>query len=177
MMSESFAKGRPELIAPQTEIGRGIRSFLGKIKKEPISRLRARYVSLFDFSEKTTLDLTFHMFGEERDRSQKAQRGSALLLLKSIYSESGFEPTNSDLSDYLPTVLEFVSMAPKDQAVKVAKLIMEPLLVLERHVKASTEGEAGGYAPLLEACVAALNQFISVADNAHGRKESTGARE
>ncbi len=152
-----------EAIVPQVEIRQAILHFLVEAKKESISRLRAKYVSLFDFSDKTTLNLTYHLFGEERDRTQKTRRGSALLLLKSLYSEVGLQPNNIELSDYLPMALDFVAIAPKDQAVKVAKLIREPAIVLERNLKDLEAREGREYALLLNACIIALNEFISIA--------------
>ena len=157
-------------IVPKPEIKRGILGFLTEIKKESLSRLRREYVSLFDFSDKTTLNLTYHMFGEERDRTQKVQRGGALLLLKSLYSESGFQPSNIELPDYLPMTLEFVAIAPKDQGVRVAQLIREPVAILERNLKDLKTKEGMKYVLLLAACILALNEFILTAGKAGGSR-------
>lgn len=163
MIDGSIPEEKLDAIVPQVEIRRGILSFLTEIKKESVSRLGTKYVALFDFSDKTTLNLTYHIFGEERDRTQKAQRGCALLLLKSLYSEYGFQPNNIELADYLPMALEFVAIAPKDQGVKVAELIREPVAVLERNLKELETREGREYAQLLDVCIVALNEFVSIA--------------
>jgi nitrate reductase delta subunit len=64
------------------------------------------YVETFDFAKRQSLHLTFHTEGDRR------QRGMALLALKRSYAEAGFEPTDLELPDYLPLMLEFAALAP-----------------------------------------------------------------
>lgn len=161
MIANSEISENDLVAVPKGEIRQNIKKFLIGIRKEPISALCKRYVSLFDFSEKTSLNMTYHIFGEERDRTQKAQRGAALLLLKSLYSEAGFEPSSQDLSDFLPMTLEFVAIAPIDQGTKVAELIREPLMVLRTNLKEIGTEVGRLYGLLLDACNVSLSEFIS----------------
>lgn len=70
--------------------------------------LEALYVQTFDFSDSTTLYLTAHELGDNR------QRGAALLELRYLLRAGGFEPDGAELPDYLPLLLEFVACAPPD---------------------------------------------------------------
>jgi nitrate reductase delta subunit len=69
--------------------------------------LQAEYVDTFDFTRRSALHLTYHRFGDRR------QRGMALLALKQRYTAAGLELTDSELPDYLPVMLEFAVLAPE----------------------------------------------------------------
>jgi nitrate reductase delta subunit len=74
----------------------------------PRLALAALYVATFDFGEPTALYLTAHELGDSR------RRGSALLALRSMLRAAGFEPTDTELPDYLPLLFEFLASAPED---------------------------------------------------------------
>lgn len=61
------------------------------------------YVELFDHSRATSLHLFEHLHGEARDR------GQAMVELKHIYEQGGFELSPRELPDYLPVLLEYLS--------------------------------------------------------------------
>jgi len=63
----------------------------------------ARYVALFDRGRATSLHLFEHLYGESRDR------GDAMVDLKRLYERAGFSLTTSELPDYLPVLLEYLS--------------------------------------------------------------------
>jgi nitrate reductase molybdenum cofactor assembly chaperone NarJ/NarW len=65
--------------------------------------LEERYVELFDRGRSTSLHLFEHVHGESRDR------GTAMVELKEIYAKAGYHLAASELPDYLPVVLEFLS--------------------------------------------------------------------
>lgn len=68
--------------------------------------LRERYVADFDLASRTSLYLTYHRFGDRRER------GRALIALKRLYREAGWELEHWELPDYLPLVLEFAAVEP-----------------------------------------------------------------
>jgi nitrate reductase delta subunit len=76
-------------------------------RDEPADDLQARYVETFDFSRRSSLYLTYHTFGDRR------QRGMALVALKERYGAAGFDVSGGELPDYLPLVLEFAALAPE----------------------------------------------------------------
>jgi nitrate reductase delta subunit len=68
---------------------------------------RERYVADLDLRAGTSLYLTHHRFGDRRDR------GRALVALKRLYREAGWEIGHWELPDYLPLVLELASADPE----------------------------------------------------------------
>jgi nitrate reductase delta subunit len=68
------------------------------------------YVDLFDRGRATSLHLFEHVHGESRDR------GQAMVGLKAQYRKAGLHLASSELPDYLPVVLEYLSMRPIEEA-------------------------------------------------------------
>ena len=71
---------------------------------------QARYVALFDHSRSLSLHLYEHSHGESRDR------GQAMVNLLNHYRANGLEPGTSELPDFLPLFLEFLSTQPAGEA-------------------------------------------------------------
>lgn len=68
------------------------------------------YVALFDRGRAVSLHLFEHVHGESRDR------GQAMVDLRDRYERQGLEITASELPDYLPLFLEYLSTLPPEQA-------------------------------------------------------------
>ena len=68
------------------------------------------YVELFDRGRSTSLHLFEHVHGDSRDR------GPAMIDLCKTYQAAGLFLAPSELPDYLPAVLEFVSTQPPREA-------------------------------------------------------------
>ena len=86
---------------------RELRRFLDWYCEQPGDELQARYVETFDFAKRASLHLTYHTFGDRR------QRGMALLNLKQRYGAAGLDLLDGELPDYLPVMLEFAALAPE----------------------------------------------------------------
>lgn len=67
------------------------------------------YVALFDRGRAVSLHLFEHVHGESRDR------GQAMVDLRDRYERQGLEITASELPDYLPLFLEYLSILPPEQ--------------------------------------------------------------
>jgi nitrate reductase delta subunit len=89
---------------PQVEQRERCVSFLDYLGNEPLIRLQEEYTATFDFNPATSLNLTYHMWGDSRER------GNALSEFNRLYHKAGYERSNDDLTDYLPLVLEFLSI-------------------------------------------------------------------
>ena len=72
--------------------------------------LEERYVGLFDRGRLTSLNLFEHVHGESRER------GPAMVDLKQLYQRAGLRMTTRELPDYLPALLEFLSLRPEPEA-------------------------------------------------------------
>jgi nitrate reductase molybdenum cofactor assembly chaperone NarJ/NarW len=111
----------------------------------PADELQARYVETFDFSRRACLYLTYHLFGDRR------QRGMALLTLKQRYAAHGFELGEGELPDYLPVVLEFAALAG-EPGLEILRRNREPLEL----VRSALHADASPWASLLDAVCAPL---------------------
>ncbi|WP_417485723.1 nitrate reductase molybdenum cofactor assembly chaperone [Maricaulis sp.] len=96
------------LIAPKE--GAGVTKLIEELASQDLYELQARYVDLFDRSRALSLHLFEHVHGESRDR------GQAMVDLKALYESHGLEITASELPDFLPLFLEYLSQRPLDEA-------------------------------------------------------------
>ena len=72
--------------------------------------LQENYVATFDRNPSHSLHLFEHIHGESRDR------GSAMIDLLNEYWKVDFDASSSELPDYVPLFLEFLSLLPADEA-------------------------------------------------------------
>ncbi len=85
-------------------------SFAAYLQTRPLLRLKEEYSRHFDLNPAASLNLTYHRFGDGRER------GTALVQLLRAYREAGYEPATRELPDYLPLVLEFLAICPEAAA-------------------------------------------------------------
>lgn len=86
-----------------------LRGFVdGLLASEPM-QAQERWLELFDRGRAMSLLLFEHIHGESRDR------GQAMVDLASTYRGHGFELGVKQLPDYLPVVLEYLSMRPAEE--------------------------------------------------------------
>jgi len=95
---------------PPRGIRREIAEFVAELASGDRYDLQERYVSLFDRSRALSLHLFEHVHGESRDR------GQAMVDLLATYARRGVRVVDSELPDYLPAFLEFLSLASPDEA-------------------------------------------------------------
>lgn len=88
----------------------GLLAFLAANELIP---LQENYVATFDRTPSQALHLFEHIHGESRDR------GQAMVDLLQEYQRHGFEPGISELPDYVPLFLEFLSLVPAAEAEKL----------------------------------------------------------
>lgn len=141
---------REELCAAAVELGDGaqagaIRAFAAWWRDEPGDALQAAYVETFDFSRRSSLYLTYHVFGDRR------QRGMALLTLKQRYAAAGLDVADAELPDYLPLVLEAAALEP-DLGLEVLHRYRDSVEL----VRASLHADGSPWAPLLDAVALTL---------------------
>jgi nitrate reductase delta subunit len=110
-----------ENVVPSAERA-AIDRLLAELAKDDIYALQERYFMLFDRSRTLSLHLFEHVHGESRDR------GQAMADLIELYRGHGFEPTASELPDFLPLFLEFLSLLPGHEA---QALLAEPAGILQ----------------------------------------------
>jgi nitrate reductase delta subunit len=104
-------------------------SFLKAIGDISLDELEQNYVDLFDFNPACSLSLSYLKAGEQRER------GQILVELKGLYKDFGYEMTDEELSDYLPVVLEFASVAPLQISANLLGSMREPIEKLKNELE------------------------------------------
>ena len=83
--------------------------FLGWLRATPPSDVAEHYVRTFDLRRRCALYLTYYRYGDTR------KRGMAMVVFKTAYRDAGFVPSEEELPDYLPMVLEFASLSERGE--------------------------------------------------------------
>jgi nitrate reductase delta subunit len=83
---------------------------IGEIADGDLLDLQERYLLLFDRTRSLSLHLFEHVHGESRDR------GQAMIDLQRLYEKNGLAIGASELPDFLPLFLEFLSTRPTGEA-------------------------------------------------------------
>ncbi|MCX3059536.1 nitrate reductase molybdenum cofactor assembly chaperone [Streptomyces beihaiensis] len=79
-------------------------AFLARADRERPLDLAAHYTSVFDTRSRRCLYLTWWTDGDTRNR------GLSLVRVKQTYRDHGWVPTEEELPDFLPVMLEFAAM-------------------------------------------------------------------
>jgi nitrate reductase delta subunit len=134
----------------QNELKNSCLNFLNYLKTRAPIRLQESYTAVFDMNPETTLNLTYHMFGDNE------KRAGMLTRLQQIYLDAGYECTTGELPDYLPLMLEFLSACPEANGIA---LIWECFKNLNQYVD-RLQQTAPAYSALLQPLVhMAANRF------------------
>jgi nitrate reductase delta subunit len=97
-----------KLIAPRERAA--LLDLVEEIGEGDLLTAEERYVDLFDRGKALSLHLFEHLHGDGRDR------GVAMVELKALYGAAGFDLSTSELPDYLPVVLEYLSQRDMAEA-------------------------------------------------------------
>ena len=111
---ERFVRDLPELAsaAAQLPAGRrktGVEAFLATVNARSTLQLQERYTAAFEMNPATTLNISYHIWGDGE------KRAGALSRLQQVYANAGFVKTSTELPDYLPLMLEFLAVFPEAQ--------------------------------------------------------------
>jgi nitrate reductase delta subunit len=103
-----------EVVESSRLIGRAqkqrLAELVSELRRTDPYELEERYVALFDRGRATSLHLFEHVHGDSRER------GQAMVDLGRVYERAGFHLAGSELPDYLPAVLEYLSCRPAAEA-------------------------------------------------------------
>lgn len=76
-----------------------------ELSQKSLLQVQEEFSSLFEMNRRYTLYMSYYKMNDSR------QRGSLLAKLKMLYEMFGVSENSSELSDYLPLVLEFLAVA------------------------------------------------------------------
>ena len=131
---------RDEKLVPVEQIT-GLERLMASLEAGDLIDLQTDYVSLFDRSRNLSLHLFEHVHGDSRDR------GQALVSLHELYQSHGLEVTARETPDYLPLILEFLSICPETVAREMLGQMRPILAVLAERLAA----RKSGYAAIVQA--------------------------
>jgi nitrate reductase molybdenum cofactor assembly chaperone NarJ/NarW len=118
--------------------------FLAWLHATPPGDIARHYVTTFDLRRRCALYLTYYRYGDTR------KRGMAMLTFKAAYRAAGYEPSDDELPDYLPLVLDFAALHPRGESLlRAHRADLELLLRGLRHA-------GSPYASVIEAVCALL---------------------
>jgi len=115
--------------------------FLSYLQSKPLIRLQEEYTRTFDLNPPTSLNLTFHQLGDSKER------GNALAGLIKVYRTAGYETSTGELPDYLPMILEFLSVCPSEYGERILTNFQDSILLVTDRLRSMDSPYVG----LLEA--------------------------
>lgn len=124
----------------EPEFRTAIQIFLDYLRTHTPLRLQENYTAAFDLGPATTLNLTYHAYGDNE------KRAAALARLQHLYDQEGWERSTSELPDYLPLLLEFLAIHPRPQRLRPVWQCLQAVPTLT----ANLEKTAPAYADLLQ---------------------------
>ena len=121
----SLLKGNPDVSAQERN---ALTQLVSWMQLHDLTGLQENYVRTFDMTPEHDLHLTHHLFGDDRGR------GPALIDLSEHYKSGGLEIEDGEIPDFLPLILEYVSILDEMQArvflgdaAKVLKILADNL--------------------------------------------------
>ena len=90
--------------SPSAEIKSAIQAYIHYLQTHAPIHVQERFTAVFDMNPATTINVTYHAFGDNE------KRAAALARLQHNYEQAGWERVTGELPDYLPMMLEFLSI-------------------------------------------------------------------
>ena len=144
---------------------RGLVELIAELGEGDLLDTEERYCELFDRGRALSLHLFEHLHGDSRDR------GSAMVELKQLYGTAGFELPGSELPDYLPVVLEYLSCRDLDEAREMLMDCAKILKVIARALIA----RRSSYAAVLQALLVIAGEEPVEAEKVPAAKDELDA--
>ena len=142
-------------LAGDTEaLGDRLDPLLNYLDSHSLIELQENYVSTFDRSPSHSLHLFEHIHGESRDR------GQAMVDLLAEYRRHGFDLVTTELPDYVPLFLEFLSALPQDEVQPLLGDAIHVLALLGDKLEANASPYACIFAVIRALCITEPKPFI-----------------
>jgi nitrate reductase delta subunit len=151
------------LVAPSERAD--LRELINELGHGDLLYAEERYVDLFDRGRALSLHLFEHLHGESRDR------GEAMVELKRLYTQAGFELSPRELPDYLPVVLEYLSCRDIDEA----RAMLADCAHILTSIGRSLVARRSRYAAVLQALLVIAGESRINADKVPPARERTEA--
>ncbi len=110
-----------------------------QLRDTSLIALQENYVATFDRNPSHSLHLFEHIHGESRDR------GSAMIDLLNEYWKYDFDASSSELPDYVPLFLEFLSLVDDAEALNLLGDAVHVIATIGRKLDANGSPYAGAF--------------------------------
>ena len=112
-----------------SEAGPRLQALFNLLREQSLIELQQNYVATFDQNPSHSLHLFEHIHGESRDR------GQAMVDLIEEYRKHDLEIEASELPDYVPLFLEYLSILPNEAAATLLGEAINVLALIGRKLK------------------------------------------
>jgi nitrate reductase delta subunit len=146
---DAYFRTLPEIKSLVGRMPRGprrasIEKFITRLEGEEAIHVQEQYTALFDMSPSTTLNVTYHLWGDGEKRARLLTR------LQQEYADAGLEKKSLELPDFLPLILEFLASVPKAAQSGVIKTSLKGVESLVGRLKPVASHYSGLLEPLIE---------------------------
>jgi nitrate reductase delta subunit len=146
---EAYFRTLPEIKSLVGKMHRGprrasIEKFIAHIEGEDAIQVQEQYTALFDMSPSTTLNVTYHLWGDGEKRARLLTR------LQQEYARAGLEKESFELPDFLPLILEFLASVPQAAQSGAIKTSLKGVESLVERLKPIASHYSGLLEPLIE---------------------------
>ncbi len=146
---EGYFRTLPEIKSLVGKMHRGprrasIEKFISHIEGKDVIHVQEQYTALFDMSPSTTLNVTYHLWGDGEKRAR------LLTKLQQVYAGRGLEKKSLELPDFLPLILEFMASVPEAAQSGAIKMSLKGFETLVERLKPIASHYSGLLEPLME---------------------------
>jgi nitrate reductase molybdenum cofactor assembly chaperone NarJ/NarW len=134
---------------PDSDIKTAVEEFLAYLGGHAAIQLQENFTAAFDMRSDTTLNLTYHAYGDNE------KRAAALARLQHMYDAAGWQRIGGELPDYLPLLLEFLAIHPRPETAAPAWQCLKATQVLVARLEQSAPAYALLLRPLARMAAAA----------------------
>ena len=142
-----------------------LETFQHSERKLGITALQEAYTGTFDLQPECTLNLGYHLFGEDQ------RRGVFLAKLKELYQTAGIV-TGSELPDHLCHLLRYVAARPQSEESRA--IVGDCLLPAIAKIAQGMKHKADPYRPVLDALLLCLENESASEPVSHGIEVHAG---
>jgi nitrate reductase delta subunit len=161
-----FMKRLPDVQAVVEELPEALKEkiggFISVIKSTSQIHLQETYTRAFYMSPKTTLNMAYHQWGNSDKRAM------ALAGLEQVYRQAGYERIGGELPDFLPLILEFLSINPDAEETEFFRQCLSGLEGLSARLRETDPV----YAAILDTLACMLS--VQAGEDAHRSLERKG---
>ena len=124
-----------------------LRAYAACLAGESMAAMQEQFIAAFDFDPKCSLDIGWHLYGENYDR------GDFLVRLRGLLAAHGLDEGH-ELPDHLPHVLRLLGRLPADAA---AALATESVVPAVDKILEGLKTREGLYPPLMRSVRAVVS--------------------